>query len=205
MDITFYLPYYDYNDGSFDMNNDYYNSEEYARKVKDEYTRSKDVVFNSMMDFKNGSQGLVLGGDGQTYKFGEKTSLGQEKVAYSSCNGTLYDANGKEETVDGLITHFARQEQFVVMLSLDMDSSEEEFETELSLWNKEHTNINSYKDKGGEEWVWTNEPKRNLKIKFKNKKDETLCAMLENCKIMDRVEYGMFIVFVERIILIDEI
>ena len=54
MEGTLYLPYYDYNDGAFDVSNSYYDSDEYARKMKEEYDKSKDVVYNSMNDFKNG-------------------------------------------------------------------------------------------------------------------------------------------------------
>lgn len=205
MEATLYLPYYDYNDGLFDVSNDYYNSDEYARKVSDEYNKSKDVVYNSMLDMKNGSSSVFVGGDGQTYKFGQKSDYSEEKVAYSSCESVIYNSDGKEETVDEVITHFVKMEPFVCMVELDMDTSEEEFETELSMWNNEHCNINKYKASGGEEWVWGNEPKRNLKMKFLNNGNETVYAVLENCKIMDRVEYNMFIVYVEKIRLIDNI
>lgn len=205
MEATLYLPYYDYNDGAFDVSNDYYGSEEYSQKALEDYNQNKDIVYNSMMDFKNGSQNVFMGTDGQTYKFGQKTSQNEEKVAYSSCNCTLYNGDGQEETVDELITHFAKQESFVAIFELDMDTSEEEFETELSLWSKEHSNINEYKEKSGEEWAWVNEPKRNVKMKFINNGNETIYAILENCKIMDRMEYNMFVVYVEKIKLIDNI
>lgn len=205
MEATLYLPYYDYNDGSFDVSNDYYDSDEYARKMKEEYDKSKDVVYNSMNDFKNGSQNVFVGGDGQTYKFGQKTSQSEDKVAYSSCESTIYNTDGKECTVDDLISHFARQESFICILELNMGTSEEEFETELSLWNREHGNINKYKDKSGEEWVWVNEPKRNVKMKFVNNANETICAMLEDCKIVDRSDYNIFIVYVDKIKLVDDI
>lgn len=205
MEVTLYLPYYDYNDGAFDVDNNYYDEEEYIKAVSNEYNKNKDVVFNSIMDAKNGSGSLLMGTDGQTYKFGAQSQQSEDKVAYSSCNGTLYDEKGNDETVDGIIAHFAKQKPFLEMIEFDMDSSEEEFETEVSLWMKEHNGINQYKDFKGEEWTWVNEPKRNLKMHFKNNADEDIYAILENCKIMDILEDGTLIVFIEKIRLIDNI
>jgi hypothetical protein len=205
MEVKLYMPYYDYNDGAFDVSNDYYNEDEYIEKVSNEYNRNKDVVFNSMLDAKNGTGSLLMGSDGQTYKFGANTSQKEEKVAYSSCEALLYDNNGNDESVDGLITHFARQESFLEMVELDRDTSEEEFETEISLWIREHNGINQYKEFKGEEWTWVNEPKRNVKMYFKNNANEDIYAILENCKIMDIMEDGTLILFIEKIRLIDNI
>ena len=205
MKAVLYLPYYDYNDGAFDVSDTYYDDNEYAKRMSEEYNRSKDVVYNSMNDFKNGSQNVFNGIDGQTYKFGQKVSQSEEKVAYSSCDGIIYNGEGKDESVDELITHFAKQESFVCMFELDMDSSEEEFETEISLWSNEHNKINAYGDKMSDEWVWVNEPKRNVKIKFTNNANETIYAILEDCKIMNKIDFSTFIIYVGKVRLIDEI
>lgn len=205
MEVTFYLPYYDYNDGAFDVDNGYYNEEEYAKAMSEEFNKNKDIVYNSMMDFKNGSRGLFEGTDGKVYKFGQKTSQNEEKVAYSSCNGKLYDIEGSEDTVDGIIEKFAKQKQFLEIVEFDLDSSEEEFETELTLWKREHDKINQYGEKLGEDWVLAKEPKRNLKIHFKNNANEDIYAVLVDCRIMETVNDGSFVVFVEKITLIDKI
>lgn len=205
MEVTLYLPYYDYNDGAFDVNDDYYDEDEYINAVSSEYNKNKDIVYNSVMDAKNGVGSLLQGGDGQTYKFGQKTSQSEDKVAYSKCNGTLYDIGGSKDTVDGFIEKFAAQKQFLEIVEFDLDTVEEEFETEISLWVKEHNNINSYADKLGEDWVLAKEPKRNIKLHFKNNANEDIFAVLEDCKIMDIIEDNSFILFVERITLIDNI
>lgn len=205
MEVTLYLPYYDYNDGAFDVNNDYYDEDEYINAVSSEYNKNKDIIYNSVRDAKNGVGSLLQGGDGQTYKFGQKTSQSEDKVAYSKCNGTLYDIDGSKDTVDGFIKKFAAQKQFLEIVEFDLDTVEEEFETEISLWVKEHNNINSYADKLGEDWVLAKEPKRNIKLHFKNNANEDIFAVLENCKIMDIIEDNSFILFVERITLIDNI
>lgn len=205
MEVTLYLPYYDYNDGAFDVNNDYYDEDEYIDAVSSEYNKNKDIIYNSVRDAKNGVGSLLQGGDGQTYKFGQKTSQSEDKVAYSKCNGTLYDIGGSKDTVDGFIEKFAAQKQFLEIVEFDLDTVEEEFETEISLWVKEHNNINSYADKLGEDWVLAKEPKRNIKLHFKNNANEDIFAVLEDCKIMDIIEDNSFILFVERITLIDNI
>lgn len=204
MEVTFYLPYYDYNDGAFDVDNSYYNEEEYAKAMSDEYNKNKDIVYNSMMDFKNGARGLFEGTDGKVYKFGEKTHQSEDKVAYSPCNGKLYDIGGQEETVDGLIDKFAKQKQFLEIVSFDMDTSEEEFESELSLWVREHNKINKYGEKLGEDWVLAKEPKRNLKLQFKNNANEDVCAVFVDCRIMDVASDGAFVLFIEKMTLIDK-
>ena len=205
MEVTLYLPYYDYNDGAFDVNDEYYNENEYIDAISSEYNKNKDIVFNSMLDYNNGSRNVFTGTDGQTYKFGSKVSQNEDKVAYSSCEGVLYNEDGEKDDVDQLIEKFAKQESFVEMIEFNMDTPEEEFETELSLWTKEHSNINAYKSQQGEEWAWVNEPQRNVKIAFKNKANDDVYAVLENCKIMDIVDRNMYIVFVEKISLIDRI
>jgi hypothetical protein len=126
-------------------------------------------------------------------------------VAYSSCNATLYDEEGEDDTVDGLITKFAKQESFIEMVEFDLDSVEEEFESEMNMWSREHTKINSYLGKVGEAWVASKEPKRNLKMHLKNNAGEDVYALLENCKIMDNSERDNWILYVERISLIDKI
>lgn len=206
MEVTLYLPYYDYNDGAFDVSDDYYKNEgDYAKMIEQEYNKNKDIVYNSMLDAKNGSTSLVQGSDGQMYKFGQKTSQNEEKVAYSKCEGVLSSIDGSDETIDGFIEKFASQKQFLEIVNFDLDTIEEEFETEITLWVREHNSINKYGEKLGDDWVLAKEPKRNLKVHFKNKSNEDIYAVLEDCKIMDIIDNSSFILFVERITLVDKI
>ena len=205
MKVTLYLPYYDYNDSEFDADESYYGEGEYSSAMYDDFMKNKDIVDSHMNDYRNGSRGVFTGTDGKVYKFGTKAQEKEDKVAYSSCEAQLYDEDGADESVDGIIQKFAMQKDFIEMLELDMDTSEEDFETEYSIWSKEHKNIDSYRDKAGDEWVASKEPKRNVKMHFKNKADEDVYALLENCKIMDDLGGGTLIVYVEKISLIDKI
>lgn len=203
MEVTLYLPYYDYNDGNFDVSNDYYSEDEYSNAMSKNFNESKDIVYNSVLAAKNGTGSLVQGSDGHTYKFGQKTSQSEDKVAFSKCEGILSDISGEEDTVDSIISKFASQKQFLEIIDFDLDTSEEEFETELSLWTREHNSINKYKDQLGEDWVLAKEPKRNLKIHFKNKANQDTYAIFEDCRIMDIMDKTSFVLFVEKISLVD--
>ena len=205
MKVTLYLPYYDYNDGEFDADESYYGEGEYTNAVYDDYMRNKDIVENTMYQYKNGSRDVFTGSDGKTYKFGANSQQKEDKVAYSSCEASLYNEDGEDESIDGIIQKFATQGDFVEMLELDMDTSEEDFETEYSIWSKEHKKIDSYRGKAGDAWVASKQPKRNVKMHFKNKANEDIYAILENCKIMDDLGGGTLIVYVEKISLIDKI
>lgn len=203
MKVTLYLPYYDYNDGNFDVSNDYYSEDEYSNAMSKNFNESKDIVYNSVLAAKNGTGSLVQGSDGHTYKFGQKTSQSEDKVAFSKCEGILSDISGEEDTVDSIISKFASQKQFLEIIDFDLDTSEEEFETELSLWTREHNSINKYKDQLGEDWVLAKEPKRNLKVHFKNKANQDTYAIFEDCRIMDIMDKTSFVLFVEKISLVE--
>jgi hypothetical protein len=205
MNAELYLSYSDYNDDGFQIKDNPYGSEDdYTNKITEEYNKTKDIVYNSVLDAKNGVRGALLGADGQTYKFGTKVSTNADKVAYTKCNGTLYNENGELETVDGIIDRFAQQKTFIEMIELDLDSIEEEFETDFLMWIKEHKSIDDYKQKLGEEWSWLHEPIKDLRILFKNKANQDVYAVFENCKVMDVVDEKTFIFFIEKMTLIDK-
>lgn len=205
MEAVIYMPYYDYNDDAFDTDDEYYSDADYIDAVKQSYEATKDIVFESMLSHNRGDTNALIGADGQAYKFGQKTSQDEDKVAYSPCSCTLYNDEGNADDVDGIIDRFAKQKSFVETVLLDADSMEEEFNTELLVWLKEHDGINQYKALRGEEWAWRNEPKRSLKLRFKNKADEELFAVLHDCKIMDKINDGMYVLFVNNITLVDKI
>jgi hypothetical protein len=205
MNAELYLSYSDYNDDGFQIKDNPYGSEDdYTNKITEEYNKTKDIVYNSVLDAKNGVRGTLLGADGQTYKFGTKVSTNADKVAYTKCNGTLYNENGELETVDGIIDRFAQQKTFIEMIELDLDSIEGEFETDFLMWIKEHKSIDGYKRKLGEEWCWIHEPIKDLRLVFKNKANQDVYAVFENCKVMDVVDEKTFIFFIEKMTLIDK-
>lgn len=205
MNAELFLSYSDYNDNGFKVKDNPYGSEnDYTKKITEEYNKTKDIVYNSILDAKNGDRGTLLGTNGQTYKFDMKVSQNADKVAYTKCNGILYNENGEMETVDGIIDRFVQQKSFIEMIELELDSIEEEFETDFLMWIKEHKSIDSYKRKLGEKWCWIHEPIKDLRIIFKNKANQDVYAVFENCKVMDVVDEKTFIFFIEKMTLIDK-
>lgn len=199
MNVTFYIPYYDYNDDVFTMDNSYYNDNEYTEALLSEYESTKDTVYRAMSDPTTHNNYI----DSRTYKFGKKVPKKENKVRYSECGGRLLDMEGNDESVDNLITHFAQQEMFINHIILNFDKSEEEFETEIKMWNKAHNEINEYKSYG-EDWVLQHEPKRNIRIQFKNNANEDIYAELVNCKIIEQSKVNEYIVLIAKINLIDK-
>lgn len=199
MNVTFYIPFYNYNDDAFSMDDGYYNDNEYTKALVSEYEKTKDTVYKAMSDPTAHNTYI----DSRTYKFGKKIPKKEKKLSYSECKGKLLDMDGNEETVDNIISHFAQEEMFINHLILNFDTSEEEFETEIKMWNKAHNEINEYISKG-EDWVLQHEPKRNIRICFKNNSNEDIYAELVNCKIIEQSKINEYIILIEKIILIDK-
>lgn len=207
MKVTLSLPYYDYNDGDFDVNNDYYKSnEDYFNAIEKNVQQTRETIIEGMSNYVNGGpitefQGL----NGQTYKFDAKTAQNEEKVAYAQCEAVIYDEEGKAKTVDGFIDDYVSKDIQLYVFRLDLDSCDEEFEQEVNLWVNEHNNIQKFIKGKGEDWVFENEPKRTIRVKFMNNANEEKFAELINCKIMENQRMDIYVVLVEEIKLIDKL
>lgn len=199
MEAKVYLQYASYDDNLFSASESYYKDEnEYINAITEDYDRNKDIVTNSVLDMIEGSGRLYSGADGNTYAFGQKTSQKEEKYSYAKCDCTIFNEDGEDESVDSMITRLVSQQPTVYMFELDRDTSEEEFEEELRVWVNDHNGINQYKAFKGEEWAWANEPVRNVKVSFKNKRNETVNIMLIDCRILDIVDNSSYILYIER-------
>ena len=199
MEAKIYLQYTNYDDGLFSASEDYYKDENaYMNAITEEYDRNKDIVTNSILDMLDGSGGLYSGVDGNTYVFGQKSPQAEEKYSYAKCDCTIFNEDGEDESVDSIISKLVSQEPTVYMIELDMDTTDEEFEEELRMWANEHNGIDQYKSFKGDEWAWVNEPTRNVKISFQNKNNQTVSMMLCDCRILDIVSMGSYILYIER-------
>lgn len=215
MKASAYLPYFDYNDSKFDIQSSTVNGQDYADMLEKEYNRSKGVV-DCFMSGKESHTMAFKSDDGQTYNFGQSNAQNEPKMLYSKSSAIILDTDDKDETVDMLIEHFAKQEMFISKFEF-MDDMEEDFEIELTLWKNEHNKLNSYKDKGYkfitnrngnrepiDEWILKNEPVRNVRISFLNKANTMIYAELKNCKIIDIEKNNKIDLLVESIELIDK-
>lgn len=206
MNITVYLPYYEYNDNDFEVDKDYYKSnDEYFNAIRENIQSTRNDVIQGMNNYmNNGSVKAYKDEYGQTYRYANKERENEDKVAYSKCEAFIYDSNGKEETVDNFISDYVSKEMQLYVFKFNLDTADEEFEQEVNLWTTEHNKIQKYNERD-EDWVFENEPIRNIKIKFTNNANEEKYAELVNCKLMEKQSLNIYVVLVEEIKLIDKI
>lgn len=189
---------YTYQDESeFKSMNGYYSDGEYADVVRDEFERTNEGIYNSMSNANRRDSRAFLGKDGQTYQFSDKTSQNEDKVAYSQCNCEIYDMDGSSKTIDSIVSDIVKGESFVFACSLDIESIDEEFETDFLVWTREHSNVNKLMPSKGEEWVLRNEPTRDLILSFINKSSDEVRVNMNGCKIVDIIGDNTFVMFVE--------
>lgn len=202
MKITLYIKMEGYDDGDFDVNNNYYASdEEFFDAMERENKKYSNVAFDVVSNLGNNI-------NNGTAKFGNytknKSSKNAKENTYRS-EAVLLDEKGNDETVDNLITKCVSQDVVVNIIKFNRESMDEEFEEDYNFWVDEHRNINKYKDKLGEEKVWENEPVRTLYVEFLNKANETKYVRYENCKILDFDGNDECAVLAEKITLIENI
>lgn len=198
MKATLKLPYNYYNDGSFDVDPSYYKDGEYGERMNDEFNKTSDSVYNAMSDSNKCVSRDFLSRDGQSYGISEKTSYSEDKVAYSQCMCDIYDVNGNDKSIDSFVSDVVSNDRFVLVCNLSFSDMDEEFETELLSWLKEHKSINSYADVKGDDWVLANEPTMELFVSFNNKSDVEVDVVLHGCKIMDIVDDTMIVLYVDN-------
>ena len=200
MKIKLYLQLENFDDGDFDVRNDYYSSDEAFFDAMDaENKKYSNVAYNAVSNLGN-----LVGK--RTAKFNSlKTSSKNAKQNNYMAEAILYDEDNNDETVDRLITDCVSQDVVVSIIKFNREAMDEEFEEDLNFWIDEHTNINQYKDKLGEDKVWENEPVRSFKAEFINNAGETKYVLFENCKLLDKEGDDEYSVLSEKITLIDSL
>ena len=198
MNVTLYIELEGYDDGDFDVSNDYYKSDDEFFDIMDKDVKKySNAVYNAMSrDGFNSSSAKI----GILYK----TTKNAKANNYKS-EAIILDETGKDETVDNLIANCVSQDVVVNIIRFNRDKMDEEFEEDFNFWIDDHNNINQYKDKLGEDKVWENEPTRNLKVEFINNAGETKYAMYVNCKVLEQEGNDEYAILAEKIILLDEI
>lgn len=184
------LPYIDYYNTNFDVDDNYYSNGGYENALKTNNSMYGDSIYNHM----NQNGGILSNSNNFNMGiniFNQNTHKNDEKTSYSSCEGYLYDENMNDETVFGLENYIKNQDVFILFIKLDFDTIEEEFETDFKMWVKSHNKINSYK--ADDDWKFANEPKKNIRVEV-----DDLTIDLLNCKILD-VSNDKIAVLVEKI------
>ncbi len=200
MRATLYIEMENYEDGDFDISNDYYKSDE---EFFDAMDRENKKYSNVAYDAVNGLGNLS---NKNTAKFlNQKTAQKNISTNNYKSEAIILNENGEDETVDGLVTNCVSQDVVVNIIKFNRDSMDEEFEEDYNFWVDEHEKLSEYKDKLGEDKIWQNEPTRTFYVEFLNKANETKYVRFENCKILDKGENDEYAVLSEKITLVDKI
>ena len=198
MEVTLYIELEGYDDGDFDISNDYYKSDDDFFNAMDvENKKYSELVYNAVSRDGFNTKSAKFG---STYK-----TTKNAKVNNYKSEAIILNENGEDETVDNLITNCVSQDVVVNIIKFNRDKMDEEFEEDFNFWVDDHNNINQYKDKLGEDKVWENEPTRNLKVEFINNAGETKYAMYVNCKLLEKEGNDEYAILAEKMILIDNL
>jgi hypothetical protein len=194
MKCTICLPYNDYNESNFDVNDNYYSNGGYEKALKANNDMYGDSIYNHISGGFNANTSVYR--DPYAFNrgingFNEKVSENEEKMAYSSCEGFIYNEYMVDETIDGLKSYSSINDGFILVLKLDFNTTEEEFETELKMWYSSHIKINNVN--ADDEWKFENEPVRTLKIE-----SGSFSAYLINSKLLE-ISNDTFVILVEKI------
>ena len=200
MKATLYIEMENYEDGDFDVSNNYYKSdEEFFDAMDKENKKYSNVAYDAISGLGNLSNKKVA-------KFGNQNNFSKNAATnnYKS-EAIILNENGEDETVDNLISNCVSQDVVVNIIKFNRDNMDEEFEEDFNFWIDDHNNINKYKDKLGEDKVFENEPTRNFKVEFLNNANETKYAMMVNCKVLEQEGNDEYAILAEKIILIDNL
>ncbi len=196
MKCTFLLPYFDYNDSDFDVDNSYYGSnDDYFDAMNEEVKRTSKIVDSAMSNLKNGTSII-----GKTYNY-ENNDM-HEPISYSKCDGELFCENGEEETIDGIFDAVFKDDVVLYVIKFDIDNAEEEFENALKQWYDEHESISKYADGMGDDWVFEHEPKMRMDIEIINHAGETKRIQMNNCRILEKNDICTYVIIADKLELI---
>ena len=200
MTVTLYLKLEGFDDGDFDIRNDYYKSDdEFFDAMDAENKKFSNVAYDAISNFGNNINNKTA-----KLNFSKAQSKNAKENNYRS-EALLFDENGNDETVDNIISNALSQDVVINIIKFNRDSMDEEFEEDYNFWINDHEKLNQYKDKLGEEKVWKNEPTRTFYVEFLNKANETKYVRFENCKILKKGDEDEYAVLSEKISLIENI
>ena len=191
MKVKLLLPYNQYDDDDFNSSYNMSNDEFFSRLEKEE-----SVSQNIAYDYVNMDRSRYR----NAASFNQGVSQRDARLRFSSSQAVLKHDGGAELTIDELVDECVNQDVGALIIEIDLDSIEEEFESELKMWLDEHDSINSYESKLGEDWVFEHEPSKNIKVEYLNKANEVQYCDMINCRIVERVNASTFAVVYDKII-----
>ena len=172
MKCDLYIPYYGYDDKKFDMNDFYSDSNSYIDALRKYATQDSDEMqYDSSMN----------------------------ETKYAKCKCTLYDEDNNPMTLDKLLGYYGKNELIMMILEIDLSSAEEEFEGELNTWVNDHYRLDSKFERCDNDRFLV-EPKRDLKIVFKNLKGNDTYCTLANTMMFEKGDAEHYFIIVDKVI-----
>lgn len=172
MRCKIFLPYIDFNDSNFYASSSYYKENDYETALRDSFNE----------------KGMRR----------HEVSSNEENMSYATTECELFDEQNNLIDIDKLVSLAVSNDVSLLIVKLDFDTMDEEFESDFKLWYDAHIKINSNKLMGAD-IKFANEPKRTMKLEFKNLKNENTYLELVNCKILESVGDDSFAILIERI------
>jgi len=175
MKCTLFLPYYGFNDADSNLDDFYKDSDAYIQALN-----NYSMTETQMMETKSK----------------------QDDVQYAKCECTLYDSDNNEMTVDKLVSYYDSNKLIMLMVELDLDTEEEEFDSELNGWVNEHkrldmADIMKTLDEGERFAI---EPKRDVKLTFNNLANKETYCTLVNTMLFEKIDSVHYVFIVDKII-----
>ena len=172
MKCVLYIPYYGYGDDKFDANGFYGDSNSYIEALR-------------------------------KYSMQDSTEMQYEakdnEVKYTKCNCTLYDENNEPMTIDKFVGYYNTNELIMIGMEFDLSTMEDDFESELNSWYNDHKRLDD-EPNIDEDQRFLVEPKRDLKVVFKNLKDKDTYCTLSNVMMLEKVDNEHYFMIVNKVI-----
>lgn len=172
MKCDLYIPYNSYDDNKFDMNYFYSDSNSYIEALRKYAMHDSEEM---------------------------QYELEKSETKYAKCKCTLYDENNTPMTIDKLLGYYGKNELIMMILEIDLSSAEEEFEGELNGWVNDHYRLDLKFDSSSEDRCLL-EPKRDLKVVFKNLKGNDTYCVLSNTMLLEKGDAEHYFIIVDKVI-----
>lgn len=173
MKCNIFLPYYNYNDDKFDVKDYFSDSQSYIDALNKYATQDSNFM-----------------------AFTKK----EDEVQYAKCECTLFDEDNEEMTIDKFVGYFNRDNSIMLILELNLENEDEEFDVELNGWVNEHEKLDKFSSKIKEDERVLLEPKRDIKVVFNNLANKETYCTLVNSMLIDRIDKEHYVLIVDKVV-----
>lgn len=172
MKCMMYMPYYGYGEDNSNLENFYSDSNSYVEALR-----------------KYAMQ------DSPEMAYEHK----KEDVKYTNSECNLYDSDNQPMTIDEIVGYYGKDEMIMMIAEFNLAAMNEDFESELNSWANDHERLDKETNIDQDERMLV-EPKRDLKIVFKNLKGNDTYCTLSNAMILEKVDNEHYVLIVNKVI-----